>query len=293
MLTDAPVIIDHLCADCRAHFTRCAVPARRDRRAHVVKAPTLVRGLDYYRRTTFECCTTGSAPSPPSAAVVATTGLMVDRRPSASGVGLALGIDRILLASTPSRPSRPVGALARPLRRLRRTRSARREDEAVVIADALRPGGSTSTSLRRPRAQGLDEGRGPLRRAFAIVIGDRDLGRGVVQVKDRGQREQRRSVKTCRVTRPELVRIIRDRNAGTLRAEHVGRPSPSPGGSRIAGTTGRHFLDLRDASGFVQWWCARSWRLAGCAPSTASGDRRGVRPARGDANPNLPTGASR
>ncbi len=52
-MADAPSILDHLCPDCRVHFdavtdglNRLKVPYQIDKR--------LVRGLDYYTRTTFE-----------------------------------------------------------------------------------------------------------------------------------------------------------------------------------------------------------------------------------------------
>jgi histidyl-tRNA synthetase len=52
-VADAPSILDHLCPDCRAHFetlTETHWPAVDPYRID----PRLVRGLDYYTRTTFE-----------------------------------------------------------------------------------------------------------------------------------------------------------------------------------------------------------------------------------------------
>src|SRR5205085_5307489 len=52
-LQNAPKIGESLCDECREHFTR----AREYLDAYGVRyelAPTLVRGLDYYTRTTFE-----------------------------------------------------------------------------------------------------------------------------------------------------------------------------------------------------------------------------------------------
>ncbi|HKU58321.1 MAG TPA: histidine--tRNA ligase, partial [Gaiellaceae bacterium] len=52
-LVDAPKIGESLCGDCRAHFD--AVKAQLDALGvRYVLDPTLVRGLDYYTRTTFE-----------------------------------------------------------------------------------------------------------------------------------------------------------------------------------------------------------------------------------------------
>ena len=52
-LADAPKIGDSLCDECRAHFD--AVQAHLENYGvEFTLAPTLVRGLDYYTRTTFE-----------------------------------------------------------------------------------------------------------------------------------------------------------------------------------------------------------------------------------------------
>src|SRR6185437_12541450 len=50
---DAPVMLDHLCAPCRAHFDAVrAALAREKVEFHL--SPRMVRGLDYYVRTAFE-----------------------------------------------------------------------------------------------------------------------------------------------------------------------------------------------------------------------------------------------
>jgi histidyl-tRNA synthetase len=54
---DAPVMIDHLCDPCAAAFERVQVGLRALGIGFVVR-PRLVRGLDYYRRTTFEFAAT-------------------------------------------------------------------------------------------------------------------------------------------------------------------------------------------------------------------------------------------
>ena len=53
-----------------------------------------------------------------------------------------------------------------------------------LVGQLRRAGHPRRPRLRRPRAQGRDEGRRPLRRRFALVLGERDLAAGVVQLKD-------------------------------------------------------------------------------------------------------------
>lgn len=52
-LVDVPPIIDHLCADCKDHFVK-VLEILDDNAVAYVLNPLLVRGLDYYNRTTFE-----------------------------------------------------------------------------------------------------------------------------------------------------------------------------------------------------------------------------------------------
>ena len=53
-LADAPLMIDHLCDACKAHHDEVRGAARRRPACGYVDDPRLVRGLDYYTRTTFE-----------------------------------------------------------------------------------------------------------------------------------------------------------------------------------------------------------------------------------------------
>jgi histidyl-tRNA synthetase len=100
VLIDAPAMKDHLCEPCSTHYSevkdaldRLGIPFKEDGR--------LVRGLDYYTRTAFEYLATGL-----EAAQNAVGGggrydglaeSIGGRR--APGVGFALGVDRIVLAS--------------------------------------------------------------------------------------------------------------------------------------------------------------------------------------------------
>jgi histidyl-tRNA synthetase len=97
--TDAPHLVDHLCDECAAHYGRfragleqVGVPFRQDHR--------LVRGFDYYTRTTFEF---GS-----DALDAAQNGIGGGGRydglvemlggPPTPGIGFGIGIERLLLA---------------------------------------------------------------------------------------------------------------------------------------------------------------------------------------------------
>jgi histidyl-tRNA synthetase len=95
---NAPYIVDYLCGECKAHhdtvralLTRLNIPFE--------DAPRLVRGLDYYMRTTYEF---------DHALLGAQSGIGGGGRydglsediggPSLPGIGFAVGLDRIVLA---------------------------------------------------------------------------------------------------------------------------------------------------------------------------------------------------
>ncbi len=95
----APVQIDHLCDDCAAAFRSVTEGLSRAGVAFEL-APRLVRGLDYYMRTTFEI----SGDSLASAQNALGGGGRYDGLvesiggPQTPGIGFSLGIERLLLA---------------------------------------------------------------------------------------------------------------------------------------------------------------------------------------------------
>ncbi|HEY2303198.1 MAG TPA: histidine--tRNA ligase [Acidimicrobiales bacterium] len=96
---DAPRQLDHLCEPCSAHFERVkagleslGVPYRIDTR--------LVRGLDYYTRTTFEYAADALETAQNAIGGGGRYDGLVEEMggPSTPAIGFALGVERILLA---------------------------------------------------------------------------------------------------------------------------------------------------------------------------------------------------
>ncbi len=95
-VTEAPSIIDFLCADCRVHFdTVRATLEKQGIRFEVDKR--LVRGLDYYTRTTFEI-QTGELGAQSAVAGGGRYDGLVEALggPSQPAIGFAVGFDRLL-----------------------------------------------------------------------------------------------------------------------------------------------------------------------------------------------------
>lgn len=95
----APHQLDHLCDDCEAHFERVKSGLDALDVAYTIE-PRLVRGLDYYTRSTFEF----SADALSSAQIAIGGGGRYDglseaiAGPPTPGIGFGAGIERILLA---------------------------------------------------------------------------------------------------------------------------------------------------------------------------------------------------
>jgi histidyl-tRNA synthetase len=97
-LADAPKIGESLCDECRAHFAEVRAALDRYGVAYVVD-PILVRGLDYYTRTTFEFV----GPDENANSTICGGGRydgLVEAigGPSTPGIGFGAGLERLLLA---------------------------------------------------------------------------------------------------------------------------------------------------------------------------------------------------
>jgi histidyl-tRNA synthetase len=189
LLADAPLLVDHLSAAAAEHHA--AVLQHLDDLGVVyVQNPRMVRGLDYYTKTTFEFVHDGLGAQSGIGGGGRYDGLMaVLGGQPLSGVGYGIGVDRTLLACraegvAPWTEARcevfgvPLGDAAR--RRL------------VVLAAALRRAG-----VRVDLAYGGRGLKGAMKAAdrsgalYALVLGERDLAEGAVGVKDLVSGEQR------------------------------------------------------------------------------------------------------
>jgi len=181
VVAGAPRQIDHLCDDCAAHFNRVEEGLRALSIPFTIQ-PLLVRGLDYYTRTTFEYAGTGLESAQNALGgggrydgLVAAMG-----GPDTPAVGFALGVERILLALEADAVTLPPVA---PL-------------DAFVVDFA---GGAQARDLTaRLRAAGFRvdrgfDGRSPKSQfkaadrsgaRLALIIGPDEAAEGTVGIKD-------------------------------------------------------------------------------------------------------------
>jgi len=203
MTAKAPLMLDHLSESTAAHFAS----VRRHLDALGVKYvinPRMVRGLDYYTKTTFEFVHDGLGSQSGIGGGGRYDGLMAQLGGQAlSGIGFGLGVDRTLLALraegvTAGDPARcevfcvPLGEAAK--------------DRLVLMAAQLRAAG-----IRVDLAYGARGMKGAMKAAdrsgarVALVLGERDLESDRVGLKDLRTGEQR-EVKTAAVA--DAVRTI-------------------------------------------------------------------------------------
>ena len=110
-LREAPTIGDSLCEACREHFAA----VRRDLDAYGIAyrlVPTLVRGLDYYTRTTWEFLGPEEGAQSALSGGGRYDGLVEEiGGPPTPGVGFGAGIERLLLALDQAGVSSPAPAI--------------------------------------------------------------------------------------------------------------------------------------------------------------------------------------
>ena len=94
---DAPSILDSLCANCQEHF-QTVQRLLRETHVQFTLNPRIVRGLDYYCRTTFEWTTTRLGSQSAVAAGGRYDGLVQELGgPAIPGVGFAMGVERLTM----------------------------------------------------------------------------------------------------------------------------------------------------------------------------------------------------
>ena len=190
VVTGAPLITDHLDAESAEHFAAL--------RAHLDAAgvtytlnPRLVRGLDYYSRTVFEWVTTDLGSHDAVCSGGRYDGLVAQLGgESTPAIGWALGQERIVelmhLKERSVDDALPAVYLL--------LAGAAAEQRGIALAERLRDelpgrgvetncgGGSIKSQMKRADRSGAH---------FALILGDDELARGVVAIKElRGEGAQ-------------------------------------------------------------------------------------------------------
>ncbi len=316
----APRLIDHLCPDCESSFAVVKELLARLGIPYTLNT-NLVRGLDYYTRTAFEISAGGSG-----AQASLCGGGRYDHLvehiggPHVPGVGVAFGVERIMLAMDWTKINTETGSSV-----FIATTGSELQKEALVLADELRNAGvPAETDLLERSLKGQMKYSG--RRGFnrVVIIGEDEIKKGLVTLRDMESGEQKEIPR----------RVLLEKLAGNEQAAAVSReidslkndaevvlPGPLAGVRKthycgkltaenvneevkLAGWVGKRrdhggliFIDLRDLSGQVQLVFDHQqgeelFRLAESLRSeyvvTVNGEV--LRRSRETVNPSLPTG---
>jgi histidyl-tRNA synthetase len=187
IIEELPKIIDHLCPECRQHFESVTLDLKQ--RGVVFEiVPRLVRGLDYYTRTTFEIT---------SGLLGAQNALLGGGRydglsemlggPPAPGFGFAIGQDRLVLtveATATLKPGQPLAVYVAWMGETTR-------EAATLLARQLRRAGiGTEISYHPIKLKKAMGAASKLGVRHTIIIGEQEVESGNYQVKDMRSGEQ-------------------------------------------------------------------------------------------------------
>jgi len=183
--TGAPAVLDHLDPECRSHFDRFT------RYLELLHVPfslntNLVRGLDYYTRTTFEVIAAGLGAQNAVVAGGRYDGLVEEfGGPKTPAMGFAMGVERtvalirerLIKENTPRVFITALGPSA--------------EEMAMELASGLRrrgvstelayDGGSLKSQMKRADRSGAE---------YVLIIGDEEIERGRFPLRNMATKEQ-------------------------------------------------------------------------------------------------------
>ena len=183
---DAPSILDSLCINCQEHF-QTVQRLLRETHVQFTLNPRMVRGLDYYCRTTFEWTTTQLGSQSAVAAGGRYDGLVEELGgPAIPGVGFAMGVERLTMllkmqetaaANGPSCYVVWVGERAR--------------DWAFPLVHRLRQKGLSMEMEGESRSLKSQMRRADkLKSALVLIVGEDELVKGKAVLRDMGSKQQ-------------------------------------------------------------------------------------------------------
>lgn len=190
MTADAPLMLDHLDAPCHEHFETVTGLLDDMGVAYEVN-PRMVRGLDYYTKTTFEFVHDGLGAQSGIGGGGRYDGLMAQLGgQDLSGIGYGLGVDRAVLAMEAEGIT--VDASVHRVDVYGVALGADAKRRMSVIINELRANGiACDMSFGDRGLKGAMKGANRSGARFALVLGEQELEAGTIAVKDMAAQEQK------------------------------------------------------------------------------------------------------
>jgi histidyl-tRNA synthetase len=182
-----PSILDHLCEVCQPHFAMVRQYLDDRGIAYEVR-PRLVRGLDYYMRTTFEVVhgALGAQNSVLGGGRYDGLAESLGSKVHSPGIGFSIGEDRLVMSVEETQPDATTGALDLFI--------------APMGAEPLRHATGLAHELRRKNIRVEIAFEGKLKRAlelanklnarYTLIVGDTEMAAGVYALKNMTSGEQ-------------------------------------------------------------------------------------------------------
>jgi histidyl-tRNA synthetase len=194
IIAELPRIANHLCDDCRAHFAKLQEELRLRGIAYEINW-RLVRGLDYYTRTTFEIVAPGLGSQNAVCGGGRYDGLVeLLGGPPTKGIGFAIGTDRLIL----SLQETGKGAATKRIDLFVAWMGEKSYAPAVKLTRKLRDAGFAvelpPEEMKFKKSLGLADKLGA---RFALIIGEDEVASGEFTLKRLADGEQSKYSETA------------------------------------------------------------------------------------------------
>ncbi len=186
VIADAPLLLNSICDECSEHFSRLKSYLDQLETSYEVD-PRMVRGLDYYMRTTFEIITDRLGSQNAVGGGGRYNGLMKDLGgPDLPGIGFAIGMERLilLLQQEQTMEKNCRGAFVAALGEKARDRAfllVQEMHKAGLAAEIDYEGRSLKSQMRRADKLGA---------RHVLILGEEEVNRGEIQLRDMADKTQ-------------------------------------------------------------------------------------------------------
>jgi histidyl-tRNA synthetase len=184
---DAPSILDSLCAACRDHFATVQRLLSETNVGFILN-PRMVRGLDYYCRTTFEWTTELLGSQSAVAAGGRYDGLVEQLGgPAIPGVGFAMGVERLTMLLRLQESAAVIGPSLFIV-----WLGDKARDWAFPVVHRLRRAGVSVEMEGETRSMKSQMRRADkLKAAAVLIVGENELTKGTAALRDMASKQQR------------------------------------------------------------------------------------------------------
>jgi len=195
-----PSILDHLCEICRPHFATVQ-QLLRDRGIKFDVRPRLVRGLDYYMRTTFEVVhgSLGAQNSVMGGGRYDGLAEALGSKIPAPGIGFSIGEDRLVMSVEDAAPEQALDLFIAALgdAALREAGRLARDIRHSGYSVEMAPDGKLKRSMELANKMGA---------RYALIIGENEIASGSYALKDMASGKQEA------VARDAIVERLKSKN---------------------------------------------------------------------------------